>query len=55
MSHKYLTINKRNKIEVLLKENYSVNKISKIIGVHHSTIYREIKRYSNEYSTLVAQ
>lgn len=44
MSHKHFTINERNKIEILLKENYSVNKITKIIGVHRSTLYLEIKR-----------
>lgn len=55
MSHKYLTINERNKIEVLLKENYSVNKISKIIGVHRSTIYREIKRCHSVYDASIAQ
>lgn len=53
----YLTINERNKIEILLKENYFVNKIAKIIEVHRSTIYREIKRYSfyTVYSTSRAQ
>ena len=55
MSHKYLTINERNKIEVLLKENYSINKISKIIGVHRSTIYREIKRCHSAYDASIAQ
>ena len=53
----YFTINERNKIEILLKENYFVNKIDKIIGVHRSTIYRKIKRYSfyTVYSTSRAQ
>ena len=55
MSHRYLTINERNKIEVLLKENYSVNRIAEIIGVHRSTIYREIKRCNSSYNASVAQ
>ena len=29
MSHKYFTINERNKLEALLKENYKVSKIAK--------------------------
>ncbi len=29
MSHKYFTINERNKLEVLLKENYKVLKLLK--------------------------
>ena len=55
MSHRYLTINERNKIEVLLKENYSVNKVAEIIGVHRSTIYREIKRCNSSYNASIAQ
>ena len=56
MSHKYLTMNERNKIEVLLKEYYSVSKIAKIIGVHRSTIYREIKRCNaTTYDASIAQ
>lgn len=45
MSHKYLTLNERNKIEVLHKEGYSSRRISKILGFHHSTISRELKRW----------
>ena len=52
MSHKYFTINERNKLEVLLKENY---KISKILNRHRTTIYREIKRINGEYSSENAQ
>ena len=48
MSHKYFTINERNKlVEVLLKENY---KISKILNRHRATIYCEIRRINSEYS-----
>ena len=41
MSHKYFTINERNKLEVLLKENY---RISKILNRHRATIYCKIKK-----------
>ena len=44
MSHKHFTINERSKLEVLLKENYKVSKIAKILNRHRATIYREIKR-----------
>ena len=40
----HLTMENRIQIELLLKLDYSVSKISKMIGVHRSTIYREIKR-----------
>ena len=38
MSHKYFTINERNKLEVLLKENYRISKIAKILDRHRATI-----------------
>lgn len=50
MSYKHLSINERIKIEVLNKEGYSARKISTIIGFHHSTVSREIKRCSTFYS-----
>lgn len=39
----------------MLKENYSVNKIAKIIGVHRSTIYHEIKRCHFVYDASIVQ
>ena len=51
MSHKYFTINERNKLEVLLKENYKISEIAKILNRHRATIYREIKRTNGEYSS----
>ena len=48
MSHKYFTINERNKLEVLLKENYKISKIAEILNRHRATIYREIKRTNGE-------
>jgi len=55
MSHKYFTINERNKLEVLLKENYRISKIAQVLNRHRATIYREIKRINGEYSSENAQ
>ena len=55
MSHKYFTINERNKLEVLLKENYKISEIAEILNRHRATIYREIKRINGEYSSENAQ
>ena len=49
MSHSYLTLNDRNKIEVLKSEGYSSRRIAKILGYHHSTISRELKRRNDKY------
>ena len=54
MSHKYLTLNERNKIEVLNKEGYSSRRIAKILGFHHSTISRELNRCENNYKAEIA-
>ncbi len=40
----HLTMDSRIRIELLVKLGYSVIEISKLIGVHRSTIYRELKR-----------
>ena len=42
--YKHLRLGERLQIEVLLKANVKVSEIAKVIGVHRSTIYREIKR-----------
>ena len=55
MSYKHLTLNARNKIEVLSKEGYSSRRIAKILGFHHSTISRELKRCDNKYEAVDAQ
>ena len=55
MSYKYFTINERNKLEVLLKENYKISKIAKILNRHRANIYRENKRINGEYSFENAQ
>lgn len=55
MSYKHLTLNDRNKIEVLSKEGYSSRRIAKILGFHHSTISREWKRCDNDYEAIYAE
>ena len=55
MSYKHLTLNERNKIEVLNKEGYSSRRIAKILGCHHSTIARELKRCNNDYKEYTAE
>ena len=55
MSYIHLTIEKRSQIEVLRKERYSVRRIASLIGVHHSTVARELNRVKGEYSAIKAQ
>ena len=55
MSYKHLTLNERNKREVLNKKGYSSRRIAKILGCHHSTIARELKRCNNEYKAHTAE
>lgn len=47
---KHLTKTMRNQLESLLKANVSKTKIADLLGVHFSTIYREVKR--GEYDHL---
>jgi len=49
MSHKQLTLNKRYPIWALLQKRWKPKKIAKELGVHPSTISREIKRNWDEY------
>ncbi|WP_363297186.1 helix-turn-helix domain-containing protein [uncultured Veillonella sp.] len=42
-------------MEVLRKEGYSVRRIASLIGVHHSTVARELNRVEGEYSAIKAQ
>lgn len=55
MSYIHLTIEKRSQIEVLRKEGYSVRRIASLIGVHHSTVARELNRVEGEYSAIKMQ
>ena len=55
MSYIHLTIEKRSQIEVLRKEGYSVRRIASLIGVHHSTVARELNRVEGEYSAIKAK
>jgi len=60
--YKQLDLNDRHKIKALLEAGHSLTKIAEIIGVHKSTISREISRnvpnrgrYANEYRPEAAQ
>ncbi|HHX68569.1 MAG: helix-turn-helix domain-containing protein [Miniphocaeibacter sp.] len=55
MSHKHLTMDDRNKIEVLKKENYSDRRIATLLDFINSTISREVKRCKGENSAKIAQ
>ena len=55
MSYIHLTIEKRSQIEVLRREGYSVRRIASLIGVHHSTVARELNRVEGEYSEIKVQ
>lgn len=55
MSYRHLTIEKRSQIEVLRKEGYSVRRIANLIGIHHSTVARELNRMEGEYFVVKAQ
>jgi len=60
--YKQLDLNDRHKIKALLEAGHSYTKIAEIIGVHKSTISRELSRnvpargsYANEYRPEAAQ
>ena len=44
MSYKHLSLNYRNKIEVLKQVGVPLLRIAKNLGFHHSTISIELKR-----------
>lgn len=48
MANKYRHLNERDRIflRIMLEKRYPKNKIAEILGVHRSTIYRELKRNS---------
>ena len=46
MSYNQITMTQRYQIEALIKEGLSKSCIAKNIGVHRSTIYRELQRNS---------
>lgn len=48
MSYKHFTLNERNCLYLLLKNNYSITQIAKEIGKSKSSVSREIKRNSDE-------
>ena len=46
MKYHHLTEKDRIFLRVMLERRYPKNKIAEILGVHRSTIYRELKRNS---------
>lgn len=55
--HKHLTMDDRLVIARLLKQDFTRSDIARVIGVHHTTISRELQRNSTQenYSAAVAQ
>ena len=51
--HKYnqITLGQRQQIEVLVRMKTSKPKIAKLLGVHRSTVYRELNRNSGNYGS----
>lgn len=51
--HKYnqITLGQRQQIEVLVRLKTSKPKIAKLLGVHRSTVYRELNRNSGNYGS----
>ena len=48
---KHLTKEPRYAISSLLKAGYTLNYIARDIGIHKSTVSRELKRNSSKYET----
>ena len=48
MAHTQLTSGQRYQIKVLMQTNQPVTTIAEIVGVHRSTIYRELKRNTGQ-------
>jgi transposase, IS30 family len=44
MNYTQLTLEQRHQIQALLSAQVSVSQIAKIVAVHRSTVYRELKR-----------
>ena len=40
---------------MLSKESYFSRRITKILGFHHPTISRELKRFGNDYESIYVQ
>lgn len=53
--YKRLRFEDRQKIEKLLKEGRTADEMALIIGVHSTTMYRELERGGTPYRAEVAQ
>lgn len=54
MSQKFITMDDRNKIEILHEEGYLASKIKSILGYHHSSISRDLERRASDYTASIA-
>jgi IS30 family transposase len=50
MSYQQLTVGQRYQISIMHRQQYSASHIARLLGVHRSTIYRELKRNSYQDS-----
>ena len=55
MNYIHLTQKNRSQIELLRKEGYSIRRIASLIGVHHTTVAKELNRVEGEYSMIKEQ
>ena len=54
-TYKRLTYEDRQKIETLYKEGKTIDEMALLMGVHSTTMYREIARGGESYSADKAQ
>lgn len=53
--YKRLRFEDRQQIEQLLKDGKTVDEVALIVGVHSSTMYRELERGGDPYRAEIAQ
>lgn len=55
--HKYKQLNKeqRHQLEILLRSHFPFSRIAALLGIHRSTIYRELKRNKGNYGGYSAE
>lgn len=53
--YKRLTYNDRKKIEMLYKQGKTIDEMALLMGVHSTTMYRELERGGEPYNADTAQ